>query len=516
MDHKYKIIKVIATGGMATIYKAEQVSLSRMVIIKKLHPHLASDIELVKRFEREAKILGRLNHKNIVEIIDFYEENGDYFIVLEYVDGKSLRGLLKEVGSLPLHIANFIILEIASGLSTAHKNGILHRDIKPGNIMIGNNGIVKISDFGLALALEGTEITEPGVTIGTPAYLPPELIKGKKATPKSDIYSLGILFYEIVTGRSPFEGANRYETINKILYKKLPPIHLKQDSENKDISMIITRMTRSNPKTRYGNINSIVRDLTPHTTANQHDLVKFLSAPEKSEYIAESQKRFSSGIFVYGALLLIVMFVSLAMMVGTKYMNSHNIPLHEVHYFPRNNDSLIEQPDTTTEANSIEVEDTVSHSITPKKDSTSAPMVLSELYGYLKPVAIPWAEIIIDDISHGNTPLSHPIKLTTGNHFIKLKHPNRKEFSQLISIAKDETLRIQITLQEVFGFLRINVNPWAEIYIDGEKKGITPIADPIRLTTGEHELELKKGESILWKKTIKIPLNDTLKQTINL
>ncbi|TET24506.1 MAG: PEGA domain-containing protein, partial [Candidatus Cloacimonadota bacterium] len=219
---------------------------------------------------------------------------------------------------------------------------------------------------------------------------------------------------------------------------------------------------------------------------------------------------------VYGALLLIVMFVSLAMMVGTKYMNSHNSPFQRVHYFPRNNDSLIVQPDTATEANSVEAEDTVSHTITPKKDSTSVPIVLPELYGYLKPVAIPWAEIIIDDISHGNTPLSHPIKLTAGNHFIKLKHPNRKEFSQLISIAKDETLKIQVTLQEVFGFLRINVNPWAEIYIDGEKKGITPIADPIRLTTGEHELELKKGESILWKKTIIIPVNDTLKQTINL
>ncbi|TET17664.1 MAG: serine/threonine protein kinase, partial [Candidatus Cloacimonadota bacterium] len=298
MDHKYKIIKVIATGGMATIYKAEQVSLSRMVVIKKLHPHLASDIELVKRFEREAKILGRLNHKNIVEIIDFYKKNGDYFIVLEYVDGKSLRELLKEAGSLPLHIANFIILEIASGLLTAHKSGILHRDIKPGNIMIGNNGIIKISDFGLALALEGTEITEPGVTIGTPAYLPPELIKGKKATPRSDIYSLGILFYEIVTGRNPFKGTNRYETINNILYKKLPPIQLKQDSKNKDISIIITKMTRSNPKTRYENIDSVVRDLTPHTTANQDNLIKFLSTPEESEYAAEIQRRFSSGIFV--------------------------------------------------------------------------------------------------------------------------------------------------------------------------------------------------------------------------
>ena len=161
------------------------------------------------------------------------------------------------------------------------------------------------------------------------------------------------------------------------------------------------------------------------------------------------------------------------------------------------------------------IEDTTSHnSITP--DTATTPPVNITGSGFVRPLVKPWAEVYIDDVYFGSTPLSKPIKLSAGDHVLTLKHPNRKEYTKLITVSRDETLRVITTLEEVFGYLKISVSPWAEIYIDGEKKGVTPIATPLRLTAGEHVLELKKDDRIQWKNTVIIPMNDTLKKAIAL
>jgi serine/threonine protein kinase len=516
MEDKYKIIKVIATGGMATIYKAEQISLSRPVIIKKLHPHLAQDNELVRRFEREAQILGSLNHPNIVEVIDFYTENGDYYIVLEFIAGRSLKELIREVGNLPLPIANFIVCQIAAGLIAAHKKGILHRDIKPANIMISDDGKVKISDFGLALALEGTEITEPGATIGTPAYLPPELIRGEKATPRSDIYSLGILYYEIVTGANPFEGENRFDTINNILYKKLPSITFKDDAEQKSVAPIISRMTKQDPRLRYGTVDSLRGDLSSRESATQEHLVKFLENPTHADTVVIARKTSPSGTIIYGAVLVTAIIISSALILENRRIGH----LYEkVRSFASYRYSAADTADvpvdtlTTAMLDSVPIEGGATGNNTTPNTGTTVPIPGSGS-GFVKPLVKPWAEVYIDDEYCGSTPLSEPIQLSSGDHTITLKHPNRKEYSKLITISPDETLKVVATLEEVFGYLKISVSPWAEVYIDGEKKGVTPIAAPLRLSSGSHVLELKKDETIQWKNTIVIPMNDTLKKAI--
>jgi serine/threonine protein kinase len=514
MEDKYKIIKVIATGGMATIYEGEQISLSRPVIIKKLHPHLAQDRELVQRFEREAKILGGLNHKNIVEIIDFYKKDGDYFIVLEFIKGRSLKELVREIGRLPVPIATFICSQIAAGLSAAHKKGILHRDIKPANIMISDDGVVKISDFGLALALQGTEITEPGATIGTPAYLPPELIRGEKATPRSDIYSLGILYYEILSGANPFEGKNRFDTINNVLYKKLPPLVFKNDAEDKPVASIVARMTKSDPKLRYGSADSILSDLMPHSSATQKDLVRFLQNPTPSDALVPARNTFRPGVLIYSIVLAGAITVFLSMIIGNWRIKTISRKLQSsVAIDTTANDSLGVLPDTITTAmlDSIPVQDPLSHkSNADTGDSPSTPAG----FGFVKPIIKPWAQVYIGDEYYGSTPLSHPIRLAAGNHILTFKHPNRKDYTKSITLSPDETLGVFVTLEEVFGFLKISVSPWAEILIDGDSKGITPIAQPLRLTAGTHVLELKKDDMIQWKNTVTIPMDDTLKKTI--
>ena len=515
MKDKYKIINVITTGGMATIYKGEQISLSRPVIIKKLHPHLASDKELVKRFEREAKILGRLNHKNIVEVIDFFKKEGDYFIVLEYIEGSSLKELIEQVGILPLNIAIFILSEIALGIAAAHKKGILHRDIKPENIMVSKDGRIKVSDFGLASLLEGVEITEPGSTIGTPAYLAPELIRGQKASRSSDIYSLGLVFYELLTGINPFRGKNRFETINRRLYKRLPITHLAKNIENKAIIKILAKMTKSDSKNRYSNIETILKDLLPYNTSSPKEFVQFLSYPHNRKHIKEEENNLKvTGIVVYSSLLLIVIIIFFGIIIGNRRIrssnvNSFSIPVKtKVREKPKN--------DTLFVNNFIKQEAPPVMTNIKKIDSGLTPTLTEKSCGFIKLVVKPWAKIFIDDVFYASTPLSKPIKLNVGEHLLRFKHPNRKEFSETVTIAKNETLKINITLEEINGYLKINVNPWAEIYLDGKKKGTTPIAKPILLSSGEHILELKKGKSVLWHQTINIPVEDTLRKTINL
>jgi serine/threonine protein kinase len=516
MKQKYKIKEVIATGGMATIYKAEQVSLSRTVIIKKLHPHLASDKELVKRFEREAKTLGKLNHKNIVEIIDYYKSKGDYLIVLEYVQGKSLKELAKELGALSLDIANFIVYEIASGLKVAHTHGILHRDIKPANIMIGNNGTVKISDFGLALSLEGADLTEPGATIGTPAYLPPELVKGEKASPRSDFYSLGVLYYEILTGKNPFQAENRFTTINKILYDKFPSLKIDNTPECRAVAKIITKMTGREPTTRYGNVDSLLKDLSSCPKASQESFTHFIANPVEIEKVQQKEEKILSGTFIYAFLIVLAIVASLITIhEKQRIAGQSNIP------------SILEYKETkrektTKEDDTLWIKNDTAPKISPTIISNPQPDKKEKIipeetgFGYLKLVVDPWAKIYIDDSFYSDTPLSKPIKLTEGEHTILLEHPNRKSFTDTVTIAHNDTILFKVTLVKIYGFLKINVKPWAEIYVDGEKKGVTPIAKPFHLTAGKHLLELKKGETNLWNEIVNIPINDTLELTINL
>ncbi|MFZ0449221.1 MAG: protein kinase [Desulfatiglandaceae bacterium] len=228
----YHILEMIGKGGMAVVYKGQHKSLSRrMVAIKMLSATLEGDASFNERFFREAEVMDRLRHPNIVTLYDFMESEGHYYIVMEYVAGKTLSEIIKEVGGpLPYGQVKAIFQQVLSGIAHAHSLGIVHRDLKPGNIMINEQGEVKITDFGIARLLgnnfEAT-LTTTGLGIGSPYYMSPEQVLASKAHPitaASDIYSLGITLYQVVTGKLPFEGEDSLFTIMQSHVKKLPPL----------------------------------------------------------------------------------------------------------------------------------------------------------------------------------------------------------------------------------------------------------------------------------------------------
>ena len=261
INDRYQIIKSIGEGGMANVYLAYDTILDRDVAVKVLRGDLSNDEKFVRRFQREALNASSLSHPNIVEVYDVGDDNGQYFIVMEYIDGKNLKDLVKKRGKLTVTEVVDIMSQIADGLSVAHDSYIIHRDIKPQNIMILENGLVKITDFGIAMAMNATQLTQTNSVMGSVHYLPPEQASGKGSTLKSDIYSMGILMYELLTGTLPYRGENAVEIALKHLKEPLPSIRDEIEDLPQSVENIILKSAAKNPKNRYNDAREMYEDL---------------------------------------------------------------------------------------------------------------------------------------------------------------------------------------------------------------------------------------------------------------
>lgn len=261
INDRYQIIKSIGEGGMANVYLAYDTILDRNVAVKVLRGDLASDEKFVRRFQREALSASSLAHPNIVEVYDVGEDNGSYYMVMEYIEGKHLKELIKKRGKLTLSEVIDIMSQICDGLAVAHDSYIIHRDIKPQNIMILDSGLVKITDFGIAMALNSTQLTQTNSVMGSVHYLPPEQASGKGSTMQSDIYSMGILMYELLTGTLPFRGENAVEIALKQLKEPIPNLKEKLPDLPNSIVNIVKRATAKNPKNRYSDAREMLNDI---------------------------------------------------------------------------------------------------------------------------------------------------------------------------------------------------------------------------------------------------------------
>jgi eukaryotic-like serine/threonine-protein kinase len=399
-----RIVEEVASGGMAVVYRAVQDHLSRTVAIKALKSSAAIEEHIATRFEREARSLANLQHENIIHIYDFHKERGSLFIVMEFVQGIDLYDLLDKCGRLPYDVAAIAAMQVARALDYIHYRGIVHRDIKPANIMMSRQGGVKLMDFGIARDQNFDDLTEAGTGIGTPAYMSPEQILGDKLDARSDIFSLGIVLYQMLTGRKPFVEDEQRSVMHKIRLEKHVRCRKLNPEIPRELERIVDKCLQKHPRDRWRSAQQLVmaleRFLAKHVEMNYHArLVLFLrnqnviTQLEADEYLnpavggpgtsalaqpnVQARQTVRRGAVVQGSILGVM-----AMMLGL----IHLAPLGA-------------------------------------STNTMAPTVIAAPdRGYIRIAAYPWAAITIDGKAAGATPMAEPVELTEGRHVIRLEH----------------------------------------------------------------------------------------------
>lgn len=528
----FEIKELIATGGMAAIYKAVQVSLDRVVAIKILHGHLAQDQNFITRFEREAKAAANLQHENIVNIIDFGKAEDVYFIAMEYVEGRSLKDLIASIKFIPLDIALTIAHAIIQGLDHAHKKGVVHRDIKPANILISHNGVAKIADFGLAQAQDLTSVTLTGSIVGTPAYMSPEQAGGRKVDIRTDIFSLGVVLYEMITGIKPFAGDNYSSVIHEILTVE-PPKPMEANPLIPDkINDTILRMLEKDIERRYQSAGEIGDDITAYFKRRNIEVPRkrigeFLSRPDKEfenlvaerkgkhferalHFEEQGDDKIDSAIREYSKVL---------------HLDPHDAQAQKrLHTLQERKKKVIPKPLSVP---AVALKKDRPGTAAPTKRKNRLPVFVIGSLVIIVVLGLAWRVIRRSNmgiIEHGSigtvmitsTPDSAAIKvddtvidrltplsidsLLIGDHTIRITKVGYQPFIQTITVRENDTVAVNAVLvqaiaPERYGSFSITSTPrGALVFVDGERTGKTTPCTVDQLVVGSHVLRLTKKD----------------------
>lgn len=492
---KFKIISCIKKNDFSAIYLADHIFLGKKIFLKTLNTDLLPDSNVLLRFKREAKILAQLDHPHIIKVFDFGAWKNFFYISFEYFESRNLRYFIKQ-GSLNETQKETVTRQLCEALSYAHERNIIHRDLKPENILIDERFQVKIADFGLAILKGDSAITEASSVVGTPAYMSPEQISGKKLTAQSDLFSLGIIIYELFSGKNIFLGADAGQTLNNILNLKSENVDLQLQPLPQHLRNLLSGMLQKDPARRFASAN---------------EALEFL--PGAKSRVIPVQLRHKLKISVVVALSLLA-FLALF-------------------FYPRkvaHNDMPALAPDTVSsqEAVQLEKQDTALapvQKMRPKPERAvkekSKALNLSEAskkeasYGKLWVECLPWANLTIDTVRKETTPLSGPLKLSAGEHQLSLAHPAYPTYRTRVFINSGRTTVVKINLDTLMGYLQCNIIPWGNVYLDDKYLGQSPFRKPLMAQPGPYKLRVENKGFVSYEKDIILKRKDTLQVQIN-
>src|SRR5918999_130407 len=261
LNGRYALESKLGSGGMSTVYLARDATLERWVAVKILHREISDQPDQLERFSRESRTVAQLSHPNVVAVIDAGEDGGHPYIVFEYVEGENLKQRIKRLGPLDPQEALAYAIEVARGLSVAHARKLVHRDVKPQNVLIDAEGRAKVTDFGIARELEQQGVTATGRVLGTTDYVAPEQAMGHGVDPRSDVYSLGVVFYEMLVGQVPFHADSQVGVAMKHVNEELPDVQRRRPEASAAVALVVERATAKNPAERYQRIEEMIDDL---------------------------------------------------------------------------------------------------------------------------------------------------------------------------------------------------------------------------------------------------------------
>jgi serine/threonine-protein kinase len=542
----YTDLKEVGRGGMAKVFSAVQVSLNRQVAIKKLFPHLLGDPTQLKRFENEAKSTAALDHDNLIRIYEFGLDDGAFHIVMEFIDGPDLEKLLTETRFMK-EIGLMIMLQALRGLHYAHQHNIIHRDIKPGNILIARNGRVKLVDFGLASAGESINLTASDTVIGTPLFMSPEQAKGEKVKDqRMDIFSTGTLLYRIITGKFPFLGNNIPSVLYSIIHTKEPDIHGLVPSLPDDLAKNITQCLEKEMDKRLPSLAPLIDSLQTYL----YDIGLRDTAEEIAKYI-----NVQSSTSVFDFLKRIINYhirkgKELSQTGDFKKSSAH---FKEVMNLDPGNKEITKIIKDIGELNStlppagkdpqqslLTLAGNAGARKKPLRLIAGAAVLMSLVLGailagryYLSPkpparpvktspvagtarvaavsAPVPVKTVPVDSVAVPQTRVAVPEKTfktapkieakKTGKSPVSPRPPSRNAAAAPAPAAVPETAAQP-------GSLHVFSNPWAEIFVDGARQGITPTKIPLVLSKGSHILVLKRDGFAPYQETVVIKGNE--------
>jgi serine/threonine protein kinase len=454
----YKIMQKLGEGGMGAVYLAEDTELRRKVALKFLPEDYINKPEIKARFKREAQAAAALNHPNIITIYEVGEAKEHSFIAMEYVEGKSLRELI-DAKEIPFEKALKIFLQVCDGLSFAHQHGIIHRDIKPANIMVDKYGRVKVLDFGLAKYKGLTRLTREGTTMGTPHYMSPEQATSQVIDHRSDIYSLGVVLYELLSGKLPFVGDYEAAILYAIVHQKPTPITKYRPDISRKIQQVIDKALEKDVQSRYQRIEDMLADLKikeyqPTKVYEPTKILEEYKPPKKKTPLVIAS--LSSGVVLVVVLLLLL----------NSSFRSGNTDVKK-----------LEQPTVAkaSEDNRGEQEKEESQITPPTSELLQQPSESAVTVGSLQVSSVPsGASVWLNGKVVGKTPYSGK-KLKTDQYQLRVRLDGYEDFSRSVQVNQDQTTTVNATLTALFGGLHIQSEPpGAEVFLNGQKVGTTP------------------------------------------
>lgn len=515
---QYEILEEISQGSITTIYRAYQPSLKRIVLIKKLHQKLVSEPDIRERFFREAQVCAQISHPNIVAVYDFHSSLEAAYLVLEYISGKNLTELMANE-PLPLEVAFVVILDILRGLEYAHEKGVVHRDLKPDNILVSESAQVKISDFGLA-ALEGaTTLTRQGMVVGTPAYMSPEQAAGKKVDKRSDIFSLGITFFEMLTGLNVYRTDSLTECIRKIISDPAPRLSDYRVDLPIQLEKSLNKMLQKNPAKRASDCKELYEEFesiaaTADIAPDRNYLKGFIHKREDYSTTAirvsttTTRRRFklNNVYMILGVLIVIVGFI-----VVFRYKSVLNKDKF-TKSIPTDTSEIFGISDTSAVAALMNIADS-----TLVGESSISPASLEETI-------------------HQNNEENPPALSSTGSESNQYEYAQSKDNTAENTVERtmepatgqpfestDEAIAdnklpesAEAVEIEIPGLLTINCFPWAEVYLDERLLGQPPFPKPFEVSSGEHTLHFTRPDYPLVSKIVNVKPGEKLNVEMNL
>lgn len=477
---KFKLLKCLKKEGDYAVYYAQQIHTGKTILLKTFKLDAKNESIQLSRLKREARLLAKLDHPNIIKVLDSGVSGEHFYISVEYFPNKNLREFMNEK-QISTDIREKLFVQLMTALAYIHSHTIIHRDIKPENILIGDNNILKLADFGLSVNINDSSLTQHQSIVGTPAYMSPAQLRGEELSESTDLFSAGIVYYELIMNKNPFLGKDVVETVNNILnFGKSEKENLLKELTPAE-SSLIGKLLRVNGDEPYISAVEILESLQVDVTTT--------SALRR---IFTRRKNLT---LVFYLLIFLILSESLFFLyvLASRYYTSH-----------------YQYPKTTILRNEITGIDTTSSSQqkpsgdTVKVDAANPVLVkaaeslatdnqaaIESGEGELMLETTPWVNIYSDSGFVDTTPIKKPIKAQAGNLTLRLKNPAYPDYTFQTNIRPNRTTSVRINLDTLFGKVDCKILPWGDIYINGKFRAQSPLKSPLLLLPGEYTVMIK-------------------------